>query len=119
MSIAVTVGLGLGTRHLAFLAFLGKYPGDALWALMMFFIVGLIRPRATTGQVALIALGISYAVELSQLYEPPWLVAIRGTTLGHLVLGSKFHVADLLAYSVGVALGAGIEHTRKVLRRVP
>lgn len=105
----MVVVLGLLTRRVPALAFLGKYPGDALWALMMFFIVGLVRPHATTNRVALIALGISYAVEVSQLYEPPWLVAIRSTTLGHLVLGSAFHVTDLLAYTVGVALGVGIE----------
>ena len=37
---------------------LGKYPGDALWTLMMFLIVGIARPNwssAATGAVALLA----------------------------------------------------------------
>jgi len=108
--VALTIALGLATRRLTFLAFLGKYPGDGLWALMVFLLVGLVRSRATTRRVSLIALGISYAIEVSQLYEPPWLVAVRSTTLGHLVLGSKFHLTDLLAYTIGIAVGAGMEH---------
>ncbi len=107
--IVITVGAGLLTRRIPVLAAFGKYPGDGLWALMMFFIVGLIRPRTSTWRAALIALAISYVVEVSQLYEPPWLVSIRSTTLGHLVLGSKFHVGDLVAYSVAIALGAALE----------
>ncbi len=119
LSVALTVGFGLATRRVPFLLALGKYPGDALWALMVFFIVGLFRPRASTRRVALVALAISYAVEVSQLYEPPWLVSIRSTTLGHLVLGSKFHVGDLLAYTVGIALGAALEVGWKKIRPRP
>jgi hypothetical protein len=47
---------------------------------------------------------------LTQLYQAPWLNAIRGTTLGHLVLGSTFSWTDMLAYTVGVATGATIEY---------
>jgi hypothetical protein len=52
-----------------------------------------------------LALLASYAVELSQLYQAPWINAIRGTTLGHLVLGSTFAWQDLVAYTFGVAAG--------------
>lgn len=101
------IGLGLASRRYPFLlpAFLGKYPGDALWALMVFCGLALLFPAARGRDLAAGALAISYAVELSQLYRAPWLDAIRATTPGHLVLGSAFSWIDLVAYTAGVALG--------------
>ena len=105
-ALAVIV-LGLASRRVPGIlpACLGKYPGDALWALMVFFGWGMILPRLATGRLAVLALATSYAVEFSQLYQAPWLNAIRGTTLGHLVLGSGFDGRDFAAYAVGVAVG--------------
>ena len=60
-------------------------------------------------RLALVALGIAWAVEFSQLWHPPWLDAIRATTPGHLVLGSAFGGIDLLAYAVGIVIVAGID----------
>jgi len=51
----------------------------------------------------------SFAGEFSQLYQADWINAVRHTTPGHLVLGSGFHAMDLLAYGVGVAVGAATE----------
>ncbi len=47
---------------------------------------------------------ISYAVEFGQLYRAPWIVAIRQTTLGHLILGADFAWGDIIAYTVGFLL---------------
>lgn len=120
---ALLVGLvvlaGLASRAVpqALPASLGKYPGDALWALMVFLLVGLARPRWSTAAVAAAALAVSWAVEVGQLYQPAWLTAVRATTLGHLVLGSHFHAPDLLAYAVGIAAGAvgerAVAHRRR------
>jgi len=92
-----------------FPAFLGKEPGDALWTLMIFAGVGLLLPKASTWCVAGIALGFSCAIEISQLYQAPWINSIRATSLGHLVLGSGFHWPDFLAYTVGTAAGVLLE----------
>lgn len=102
------IALGLASRRYPFLfpALLGKYPGDALWALMVFVGLGFFKPRASTRQLAMAALLISWLVEFSQLYQVPWLNALRSTTMGHLVLGSRFSWPDLVAYAVGVAIGA-------------
>lgn len=102
------IALGLASRKYPFLfpAILGKYPGDALWALMVFLGWAFLRPRASTLHLATVALAISFLVEFSQLYQVPWLNAIRSTTMGHLVLGSRFSWPDLAAYVVGVAVGA-------------
>lgn len=107
----VTVALGLASRKVTlFPALLGKYPGDALWSLMVYWGIAWIMPNAAIKKVALLALLVSYVDEISQLYQAPWLNAIRGTTLGHLVLGSTFSWLDMLAYTVGVAAGATIEY---------
>ena len=109
-SALATIALGMAWRsHLLPLTpFLAKYGGDALWALMVFFIVRAVRPRSSLAWSAVVALGISFAVEFSQLYTAPWIEAVRRTRLGHLVLGSTFNPPDLLAYTVGVALGCAL-----------
>ncbi len=80
--------------------------GDALWALMVFVGFGFLLTRASTLKVALLALTFSWGVELSQLYHAPWIDMIRATIPGKLVLGNTFYWPDLLAYAVGIALGA-------------
>ena len=88
---------------------LSKYGGDSLWALMVFTGCGFLFPRASTLTLALLALGFSWGVEFSQLYHAPWLDALRQTTAGRLVLGNTFNWPDLLAYGLGVGLGAVVE----------
>ncbi len=88
---------------------LGKYPGDALWALMVFLGLAFLRPRASAGRLSLWAFGTSCAVEFSQIYQAPWINGVRHTTVGHLVLGSVFSWFDIAAYAVGVLLGAGLD----------
>lgn len=105
------IALGLASRKFPFLfpAWLGKYPGDALWALMVFVAIAIIQPRLPSLRLACLALAASYLVEFSQLYQAPWINAIRQTTPGHLVLGSTFGWLDLCAYTVGVTLGLLID----------
>jgi len=109
--VLAVIAAGLASRRYPWLlpAQLGKYPGDALWALMVLLLVGLARPGWSVGRVAAAALATSFAVEFSQLYQADWINAIRHTTLGHLVLGSTFNALDLLAYAMGVAVGASAE----------
>ena len=106
LATVAVVALGLASRRFPglFPAFLGKYPGDALWALMVFLGLACIFPRWPTGRLAATALAISWAIELSQLYHAPFLDDIRRTTLGHLVLGSSFFWPDLVAYAAGIAV---------------
>jgi len=109
--ILVVIVAGLASRRYPSLlpAQLGKYPGDALWALMVMLLFGFAKPRWSIARTAVAALSTSFAVEFSQIYQADWINAIRETTLGHLVLGSGFDPRDLLAYTVGVAIGAASE----------
>ena len=109
--VLVVICAGLASRKYPhFLpAQLGKYPGDALWAMMMFFILGVLKSKWPSAATGALALFVCCLVEFSQLLQPHWLVTIRQTTLGHLVLGSHFHAQDLLAYAVGIFAGVLVE----------
>ena len=103
--------LGLASRHWsgATPAALGKYPGDALWASMVFFGWCALRPRARTVDVAACALLTSAAIEVAKLWRAPWLAAFRSTTFGHLLLGHVFSWQNLVAYGVGVLAGVALD----------
>lgn len=76
--------------------------GDALWAMMVFCcwrIVLVLRPLKIVAAVALIT---SYLVEFSQILSFDWLVRLRSTFLGHMLLGQGFLWIDLLAYTIGI-----------------
>jgi hypothetical protein len=107
------IALGLASRRWpdTLPAAFGKYPGDALWALMVFFAWRALRPRARTRDVALLAAATSAVVECAKLWQAPWLAAFRHTTLGHLLLGHVFSWQNLVAYGVGVIVGVVLDRT--------
>jgi hypothetical protein len=86
--------------------FIAKYGGDSLWALVVFLCFGIAFHRSSTVRIALVAVCFAWSIEFLQLYHVPWIDGIRSTRLGHLVLGTMFNGPDLLAYVVGIALGA-------------
>ena len=55
------------------------------------------------------AICFAWAVEFMQLYHAHWIDGIRATRLGRVVLGTTFNSPDLLAYAVGIAVGALVE----------
>ena len=111
LAFAASILLGLASRHYpsAVSELFGKYPGDALWAAMVFFGLGILRPRASSLSIALLALAACFVIEAMKLYQAPWLVGIRHTTLGYLVFGHVFSVQNLVAYAVGIVVALGVE----------
>lgn len=109
--VVVVLGSGLiwRSRLLPLSPFLTKYGGDALWALMVFFVFGFIFRKATTIRLVLIALGFAWVIEFSQLYHAPWIDSIRAMKIGRLILGSTFNWPDLPAYAVGIMIGALVD----------
>ena len=103
--IAVLIALGLLSRRVRFVP---AACGDALWAMMVYccFRIVLIRKPMIISAVA--ALITSFAIEFSQMLTPDWLVKIRSTFLGHMLLGQGFLWSDLLAYTIGIAVVYGI-----------
>ena len=110
-AMLATIALGLASRRWpeALPAALGKYPGDALWALMVVLVWRALRPLARTRDLALLAMATSVAVEIAKLWQAPWLVQFRHTTAGHLLLGHVFSWQNLVAYGVGVLAGAALD----------
>lgn len=115
VAVVLVIGLGLLWRSglLGLPGFLTKYGGDALWALMVFFGLGLLLPRVSTARLAAMAVGVAWTVEFLQLYRAPWLDAVRSTLLGRLALGTTFNAPDLVAYLVGIVLGAIAERLNR------
>jgi hypothetical protein len=107
----LTIFLGLLSRSCfnPFPMSFGKYPGDALWAVMLYWIATFIAPARSPGFRSAMALGISILDEISQCFHPAWLDGVRSTTIGHLVLGTDFSVKDIVAYAVGIGLVAVID----------
>lgn len=114
----VTVGLGLASRafidHLP--ATLNVYLGDALYALMIYFVFSAIFVKRSAVSIGIRALLLCYLIELSQLYHVPWIDAVRSTRLGGLILGYGFLWSDIAAYALGT--GAGLLIRREVFERL-
>jgi hypothetical protein len=101
-TLVVVVALGLVSR----LRPLGyhlwdKSLGDALYAVAVYLVVGLLRPRWPAVWLALAAFALTLAVECFQLTGVP-------ARYGHVrpvrwVLGTTFSWADIAAYLVGIA----------------
>lgn len=97
-------GLGLGLP-----AFIVKYGGSMLWATMVFFLVAMAAPDRSRWSIAAISATIAVCVELFRLVHAPWLDAFRLTTAGALLLGRIFSPWNMLAYGVGIMLGAWLD----------
>ncbi|UOG74364.1 DUF2809 domain-containing protein [Hymenobacter tibetensis] len=109
--VCCTVLLGLGSRRFAVMlpAPVAAYSGDTLWALLVFWLLGFALPSLSSRRVAGAAWLFAVAIEVSQLYQAPWLNALRSTTIGALVLGHGFLWSDLLCYSTGILVGLACE----------
>lgn len=105
----IPIGLYLRYRTGWFPDTINLYLGDVLYATMFFFLFSIIFPGHTTTRRAAYALAACYVIEVLQLYQATWVVALRDTGLGGLILGHQFLWSDLLAYCIGVALGYGTD----------
>ena len=107
--LVIAVGLASRRGLVQFPAVLGNYPGDALWAWVVLLCVAWVRPAIARGRLVGASLVIAFAIEFLQLYQAPWIQALRANKLAYLVLGNGFDPLDLLAYVVGIALGATVD----------
>ena len=107
--LVIAVGLASRRGLVLFPAVLGNYPGDALWAWVVLLCVAWVRPAITRGRLVGVSLVVAFAIEFLQLYQAPWIQALRANKLAYLVLGNGFDPLDLLAYVVGITLGAVVD----------
>src|SRR5690349_14301704 len=101
--ISLVIAIGLPTRLIpeVFPAFIVDYLGDALWALAIFLLIGILLPKKPTRTIFMIALIVTWGIEFSELYQADWINAIRAYKLGGLILGYTFLPSDLLMYLCG------------------
>ena len=111
-----TIATGLGVHfHSGMLGATARdMVGDALWAVMIMWLVSAAAPALALRTRAIVALGVCVVVEVSQLFHFAALDAVRRTTGGHLVLGSGFEWRDFASYALGVVVAVLFE--RVVLR---
>lgn len=107
--LALTVILGVASRKVRLgIRLWDKSLGDVLYAVAIFFAMGLVAPRARSVVLTAAAFGASFAIELFQLTGIP--LAIAETPhwgVARWLLGTDFAWHDVACYAVG-ALGAGM-----------
>ncbi|BAH40696.1 hypothetical membrane protein [Gemmatimonas aurantiaca T-27] len=124
--VVLTVMAGLASRRFPEWqpAWMARYAGDTLWAMMVYWGLAWFLPTARPVVLAGCALALSWGVECSQLWHAPWLDGLRATTAGALALGQGFLWSDLVCYAVGVLLAVIVDQgvlafNRKSLNALP
>lgn len=77
------------------------YIGDVLYAVLIYFGLRFLFIHLKTYKTFLLCLLFCFGIEVLQLVQIDWLIAIRKTTLGHYILGEGFLWLDLLCYLIG------------------
>ncbi|WP_206641997.1 DUF2809 domain-containing protein [Nonomuraea polychroma] len=108
LAAALTIAAGLGVR-LLWDGPVPKYAGDALYTVLIYALIVLIRPGIRPWAAALVAAAVSWAIEFAQLTEIPSVLRP--------VLGSTFNPPDLFWYAAGA--GAAFAAHALWLRRPP
>ncbi len=118
--VPLTVAAGLGSRVV-----LGGLPakvaGDALYTVLIYVLVVVVRPAVRPWRAFAVALGLSFTVELAQLTPYPAWLSSKHVIL-RLVFGTTFGFVDLAGYGVGAVFAVavhGLVRARRPRRRVP
>ncbi len=116
--VLVAILLGLGSRAFSsrLPEFVASHFGDALWACMIYFGLRMLWVDRQLSVALWGSLLFCFAIEFSQMYQAPWINHIRATTLGGLVLGRGFLTADLIRYTVGIAVSWALDQGCKSWR---
>ncbi len=75
------------------------------WMLLLFL---LLPQKSRIVPIAVVVCLLTCGIEFLQLWQPPWLQAMRGTFLGKCILGTSFSWWDFPAYPIGCVLGSGL-----------
>src|SRR5262249_10637780 len=113
--VILTIAAGVAVRRWLPWGFWSKYLGVALWSVVVYWLVGFIRPRPRAGRAPAIALIISWAVEFAQITPAPGWLSSKHAVL-RMIFGEYFSFKDLPAYAIGVLLAA-VTHASTVRRR--
>ncbi|MGO4273594.1 DUF2809 domain-containing protein [Paenibacillus sp. TAF58] len=106
LAIITTVVLGLSSRRYSVFIplFIAKHAGDVLWASMVYFGFRFLFVKRRLTWAVGISVIFSFGIEFSQLYQAEWIIEIRNTVLGTLILGKGYVTVDLFRYVLGITL---------------
>ena len=101
VALVLVIAFGLQSRRIESLP---NATGDALWVIAVYCFYRLIWCKEPLYKIAGASLLTAYTIEFSQLIRWDWLVSLRSTTIGHLLLGQGFQWTDMAAYTIGVII---------------
>ncbi len=103
----------------AFPKIVTQYAGDVLTGVFGFFGIRSLFPTLSLPYVALIAYFTCVSIEVLQLYQAPWIQAVRHTPPFGLLLGYGFLWSDVLCYALGTIITLMIAYIleNKIRRR--
>ena len=106
--IVFVIALGITSRKMEGVP---TFFGDTLYAVMIYFGLRMLFVDFSIKKTAVLALLFCFFIELLQLYDAEWMLAIRKTTFGHYVLGQGFLWSDLGYYTLGVLIAFVLDLT--------
>jgi hypothetical protein len=101
LALFITLILGILSRKITGIPL---FIGDMLYAVLIYFGFRFLIMDSKKSTSLLLSLLFCFGIEILQLIQIDWLVAIRKTTLGHYILGEGFLWFDLLCYVIGTLL---------------
>ena len=100
-TLFITLILGVLSRKIIGIPL---FIGDVLYAVLIYFGFRFLIMDSKKLTSLLLSLLFCFGIEILQLVQIDWLIAIRKTTLGHYILGEGFLWSDLLCYIIGTLL---------------
>lgn len=101
LALFITLILGILSRKITGIPL---FIGDMLYAVLIYFGFRFLIIVSKKSTSLLLSLLFCFGIEILQLVQIDWLIAIRKTTLGHYILGQGFLWLDLLCYVIGSLL---------------
>jgi hypothetical protein len=101
ISVISFITLGILSRKITGIPL---FIGDMLYAVLIYFGFRFLIIDSKKSTSLLLSLLFCFGIEILQLVQLDWLIAIRKTTLGHYILGQGFLWLDLFCYVIGALL---------------
>jgi glycopeptide antibiotics resistance protein len=79
--------------------------GSLAYQVLLMLLVAFFYPRLSLAKVAVGVFIFSAAIEFLQLWQSPFIQAVRATWAGRVILGNTFTWADFPPYALGCLLG--------------
>ena len=106
ISVISFITLGILSRKITGIPL---FIGDMLYAVLIYFGFRFLIIKSKKSTSLLLSLLFCFGIEILQLVQLDWLIAIRKTTLGYYILGQGFLWSDLICYVIGTLLASLID----------